>query len=83
MKGKKICDRCKKKIGLDEKGVMLMTFLGNENLEKVYWHFDCYIEWRDKSIELRARSLINQSVKVALPNVVNLMKVYGAESRVY
>ena len=56
MKGIKNCKRCNKKILPEDKAVMLMTFTGEKSLEKVYWHWQCYIDWINESIK-------NKSVK--------------------
>ena len=74
MKGKKICDRCQNKITQEQKGVMLMTFKGNENQEKVYWHFDCYTEWINKSVSARAEAILNDSMKKAFPGINNILQ---------
>jgi hypothetical protein len=83
MKGKKICKRCKEKILPSQKAVMLMTFKGNTNLEKVYWHFQCYIDWRNESLENRALKLYQQSLSNALPEfkevINNLVGSYDEE----
>jgi hypothetical protein len=83
MKGKKICKRCKERIHPNQKAVMLMTFQGNETLEKVYWHFQCYIDWRNESLENRAVKLYQQSLSNALPDfkgvINNLVGDYDEE----
>jgi len=70
MKGKKVCQRCKKVIQIDEKGVLLMTFEGNKNLEKRYWHWKCYLEWRDESIKNHAEEVLNKAIIQVIPSEI-------------
>ena len=63
MKGKKICKKCGEKITPEQKGTLLLTFKGEENLEKVYFHFDCFLKWRDKSLDIRAKRMFNDSMQ--------------------
>jgi hypothetical protein len=77
MKGKKICKRCGKKIIEDEKAVMLMTFIGNKNLEKVYWHWQCYLDWRNESLENRAKELYYNSMQGALKQLPGFLNKIG------
>lgn len=83
MKGKKICKRCKKRILPSQKAVMLMTFEGIKNIEKVYWHFQCYLDWRNECLESRAIKLYQQSLSNALPEfksvINNLVESYDEE----
>jgi hypothetical protein len=41
---------------------MLLTFQGDKNIEKVYWHFNCFLKWRDESLENRAKQMFNNSI---------------------
>lgn len=73
MKGKKVCKYCKNLITPDEKAVLLMTFKGNKNLEKVYFHFKCYIEWFNKSLENKAIDIYSDTMKKIIPEVAALI----------
>ena len=73
MKGKKICKRCNKKILIDEKGVCLHTFQGEKNLEKVYWHWQCYLDWRNESLENRAKKIYANTMKSILPGFKKML----------
>jgi streptogramin lyase len=70
----KICRRCNKEIGKDEKGVTWITFEGKKILEEVHFHWNCFIEWRNESLENRARQLYVDSMKKTIPQFQNLMK---------
>lgn len=60
--GKKICERCKKKIKDSQKAVLLKTFTGEETEEEVYWHFQCFLDWRDESLQNRAMKIYNKTM---------------------
>jgi len=77
MKGKKICKRCKKRITEEEKGVMLMTFIGNKNLEKIYYHWQCYLDWINESLENRAIEIYSKSMKGALNKLPKFLESMG------
>jgi hypothetical protein len=77
MKGKKICKRCKKPILIDEKGVMLMTFKGNTNLEKLYYHWQCYLDWINEELEIRAKRLYGDAMQGALKQLPDFLKSQG------
>lgn len=65
MKGKKVCKECGEKILPEQKGVLLHTFHGYLNLEKVYFHFDCWIKFlNNKSME-RATNQLNRAMGIA------------------
>jgi len=61
-----ICKRCNKKIKETDKAVLWKTFKGKKVLEEVYWHFKCFIEWRNESLENRAMKLYKNSMMGAL-----------------
>jgi hypothetical protein len=69
MKGKKKCKRCGEIVTLDDKGVMLMTFQGNENLEKVYWHWKCYLDWLNESIGNKAAELVSKNIQPLIQSI--------------
>jgi len=77
MDGIKICKRCNKKILVDEKGVCLNTFQGNKSLEKVYWHWQCYLDWRDESLEIRAKKIYNTTMMACIPNFKDMLNQMG------
>lgn len=66
MKGRKICKRCDLDINIEDKAVCLHTFKGLESLEKVFWHFQCYLDWRDESITNRANQVVAASMNKAV-----------------
>jgi hypothetical protein len=67
MKGLKICKRCGKKIMITDKAVMLMTFQGDKTQEKVFWHWQCYLDWRDESISHRAMITYKETLQKIMP----------------
>jgi len=74
MKGKKICKKCGLRITPEQKAVLLLTFQGERNLEKVYWHFQCYLDWVNESLESRAMKLYNISMKNAMDRFMPMVK---------
>ncbi|HUS51416.1 MAG TPA: hypothetical protein VMZ91_14700 [Candidatus Paceibacterota bacterium] len=72
-----ICERCSNKIKKTNKAVLWKTFIDKEILEEVYWHYNCFIEWRDESLENRAKKLYNESMKNVLPKFQNMLKGIG------
>ena len=63
----KICKRCNKIIKKNEKGVTWITFLGNKELEKIHFHWRCFIEWRDESITNKAKKIYSETMGKVLP----------------
>jgi len=74
MTGKKVCKRCGKKILIDEKAVELKTFIGFKNLENIFWHWKCYLEWRDESLENRAKKIYADTMKQIVPGFQKMLK---------
>lgn len=62
---------------IDEKAVMLMTFQGNKTLEKVYWHWQCYLDWRDESLENRAKKIYNDTMMAIVPKFKDMLGNLG------
>lgn len=79
MKGIKRCKRCGKKILIDEKAVLLKTFKGNETLEQVFWHFQCYLDWRDESLEIRAKKIYNNTMSAIVPQFTKMLGKFNNE----
>lgn len=69
----KKCDRCKKKILPDEKGTMLRDFIDNDTIDSTYWHFDCFIAWRNESLEQRATAIYADTMKKILPGFESMI----------
>jgi hypothetical protein len=80
MKGIKRCKRCGKKILIDEKAVLLKTFIGEKNLEQVFWHFQCYLDWRDESLENRAKKIYNNTMKAIIPQFKGMLNRIGIDN---
>lgn len=70
---KKICKKCNKPIETKEKGVTWTTFEGKKELEVIHWHFKCFEEWRDASLENRARRIYNDTMKAIVPQFKSMM----------
>lgn len=64
---KKICKRCDKQIKKNEKGVTWITFEGEKELEKIHWHWQCFLDWRNESIENRAKKIYADTMKKIMP----------------
>lgn len=73
MKGKRLCKKCGKKVLYEHKAVLLMTFQGYKNLEKVYWHFQCYLDWINEELESRAMKLYSNSMKGAMEKFIPML----------
>lgn len=58
----KICKKCHKIIKKNEKGVTWITFEDEKELEVVHWHWQCFIYWKNESLETRAMKLYNASM---------------------
>ena len=71
--GRKICERCNKKILLKDKAVLLKTFIGEKDLENVYWHFQCYLDWRDESLNNRAKKIYNDTMTAIIPKFKDML----------
>ena len=63
----KICQKCQKKINSEEKGVTWITFEGDKELEVIHWHWKCFEEWKNESIENKAKKVYAESMKKILP----------------
>jgi len=68
-----ICKRCNKKILKIDKAVLLKTFIGEKDLENVYWHFQCYLDWRDENLESRAKRIYADTMKAIVPQFKNML----------
>lgn len=79
MKGIKRCKRCGGKITIEEKAVLLKTFRGNETLEQVFWHWQCYLDWRDESLEIRAKKIYNNTMKAIVPQFKEMLGNFNNE----
>lgn len=78
----KVCKKCDKEITKNEKGVTWITFRGKEELEKIHWHFNCFLEWRNESLENRAQKLFQESMKKSIPMMKDLMKgIYNGKEK--
>jgi hypothetical protein len=73
----KRCKRCGKKILIDEKAVELKTFIGNKNLENLFWHWQCYLDWRDESLTIRAKKIYADTMKACIPKFKWMLKGLG------
>lgn len=69
-KGIKVCKKCGNKILPEQKGVLLNTFIGENNLEKVYWHWECYLTWFNEKIFDKSKNMLAQSVNLMVPQNV-------------
>lgn len=85
MEDKKICKKCNKEIKNEEKGVTWITFKGKKQLEVIHWHFKCFIEWRNESLENRAKKLYFNSMKNTMPKFQEIMQnvFHNRENQIY
>lgn len=69
----KKCSRCSLLIKENDKGVSWITFKGKKVLEEVHFHWKCFLEWRNESLENRAKKLYFDSMSKALPQFKKLI----------
>ena len=69
----KICKRCDKIIKNNEKGVTWITFKGSKELEKIHFHWNCFLEWRDESITNKAKKIYSETMGKVLPQVKGMI----------
>ena len=69
----KICKKCNRIIKKNEKGVTWITFQGDKELEKIHFHWTCFIEWRDESIENRAKKIYSETMGKVLPQAKGII----------
>lgn len=74
MKGIKKCKSCGFKIHETDKAVMLMTFIGNKTMEKVFWHFTCYLKWLEESLDIKAKQLFNDTMRKTMEMFMGVVK---------
>lgn len=66
MTGSKTCKRCGKKIReKKDKWVLLGTYNGKKTLEEIYFHFRCYLDWFNESLNIKAQQIIKKSIPIA------------------
>ena len=69
----KICKRCDKIIKKNEKGVTWITFKGSKELEKIHFHWNCFIEWRNESITNKAKKIYAETMGKVLPQAQGMI----------
>ena len=69
----KICKKCNKEISKNEKGVTWITFKGNKKLEVIHWHFQCFLDWKNKSIENKAKVLYSATMEKVIPQAKGMI----------
>lgn len=73
MANSKPCKRCDKKIKTKkEKYVAWGTYDGKKVLEEVYFHFQCFLDWFNESVNARAQKIIKKSAPIALKKAMNI-----------
>lgn len=65
------CKECGKKI--QGKGVLLLTFNNDKVLERVYFHFGCYLSWWDRCVKAKAEEIINEAAPRAYKKALNML----------
>jgi len=69
----KICKKCGLKISEKEKGVTWTTFQGKDILEEVHFHWKCFLEWRNESLEIRAKKIYAETMQSVIPKFQQMM----------
>lgn len=71
----KICMRCQKEIVKKDKAVSLKTFIeGVKDLEEVFFHYSCYLEWLNENIGKKAEGMFRQAIGVTQKVVRGLIQ---------
>lgn len=76
----KICNKCGMKIQKHEKGVTWTTFELGQDIEVVHWHWKCFLEWRDSSLENKATKLYQKTVEGMMPQLKGMLEKIGVEN---
>ena len=69
----KKCDRCNKKILPEHRATMLRDFEGNKTIDSTYWHFQCFLDWKNEKIEEAAIKAYEKSMNTAFPQMKTLI----------
>lgn len=68
------CKSCDKKISKEEKRVSWITSDKSVDIEIVYWHYECFLKWRDASLEARAMGIYNKTMQNIMPMAGAMVK---------
>lgn len=63
--------KCRKKIRKEDKSVALLTFENNNMKESVYFHFQCYLDWFNESVNAHADEKIQKAAPIALKKALS------------
>lgn len=69
----KICKRCNQKIKDNEKGVTWITFEGKKDVETIHWHWNCFIKWKEESLENRAKEIYANTINKIIPKFQGML----------
>ena len=67
------CKRCSKEISKKEKYARLETWDKEKLKEQINWHFVCYLEWIQESINNRAMKLFQDNMQVTMKSLSNVL----------
>ena len=73
----KICCYCKKEIFHDEKQVLLKTSKGDMLLENKEFHFECWLNDYNESLDKKVKSYADKMMAFAKPAVEKAMENRG------
>ena len=68
-----ICKRCNKIINKKDKSVLLKTFEGKNTLEEIYFHWKCYLDWINESIENKAKKIYSKTIEKIIPHAKTMV----------
>lgn len=71
----KKCVECKKKINNKEKAAALLTYQGEKKLEGVYFHFNCYLKWLNRSVGIKAQKAVKKAFDKTIKSVPQLKNI--------
>ena len=77
MVDKKICYYCKKEIVHDDKQVLLKTSKGDMLLENKEFHFECWLNDYNESLDKKVKSYADKMIAFAKPAVEKAMENRG------
>lgn len=74
IKRKVFCEWCKKEIKEGTKAAGMHTYNEFSKVsDERYFHFDCFIEWRNISIENRAKKIYSQTMSKIIPQAKGMI----------
>ena len=75
---KVFCKRCNKEIKKGEKVAGMHTYNNFPEIsDECYFHFQCFLDWRNENIENRAKKIYAETIKKVIPQTKEMLKGLG------